>query len=91
MNIAMEFVRWEDCHGFVDGWRPIEEVGDGLPLEIVTAGFLLRETDTSITLALSVDFGAGGADTKVDGCVTIPKSAVRERRKLTIARKRKSE
>lgn len=51
------YIEWFDPTS-QDEWTAIEEVIDECPHSIVSAGFLLKETDDAIVISLSIDVTA---------------------------------
>jgi hypothetical protein len=70
-------VTWVDSCGR-EGWILKEDVLTILPLEIITIGQCLVETDEHLLLALSV----ADDDSQMDGIICIPKCCVKETLRL---------
>ncbi len=69
---------WLDAQG-EDGWKSLQEVKDGPHLaQIDSVGFVIREDDTSITLALAIDT----TNENSGAYMTIPKSCIQLRTKV---------
>ena len=71
-------IKWQDAES-CDAWKGIEEVSSEYKLaEIYTLGWLIKETKTLITVALSYDTD----NDRVSSTITIPKKWTTEVRKL---------
>jgi hypothetical protein len=81
-RMAWEYVVWRDSRGG-GGWVPASEI-DAEPAEIHSVGWVVSETPTAIVLAASVESRDHGGRHVLDP-LTIPLSAVLERRSLRLA------
>lgn len=68
------WIRWRDSQT-ADGWTKRADVG-AEKLDVETVGFIIREDETSMTLAHSL------SDDSVNGRITIPLECIVERRWL---------
>lgn len=77
----MEKVVWLDSGLHSEGWQSREDIVRDEPPEVVTVGFVVRETDSLVSLTFEHVLGDG---VKPYGCVqTIAKSCIRSREVLT--------
>jgi hypothetical protein len=75
-------IEWEDAASN-DGWISKEE--DTSPVIIVSRGWLVRETDTYITIANSIH---KFSDQQVGGTQTVPLGMIKSRRELKVTNAR---
>jgi hypothetical protein len=82
------FLEWEDSsHGGETGWQDVTFWKEYKPIRCYSVGRILYEDDDQIVLA--PHWHDSGDDLRAQGCMRIPKSAVRKRRVLmTNAEKR---
>jgi hypothetical protein len=78
MKFPVEMVIWDD-HYSKDAWSEIVE-HDNKAMRVTSIGFLIKEDDKAITLALNL-----GANDTVSCAMTILKTAIHERRKVRYA------
>jgi len=63
-------VKWLDSYGMTGEWERRDELETLLPAVCVSAGHVLEQTDSYITLAMTV------SDRQVLGRLTIPRAAI---------------
>lgn len=77
-------VRWDDSMSDDGAWKSVNDVlewDEELQSTVESAGFLLYEDDNYIVIALSqvcLTEDAGFNETKVHGCLRIPKCSIKE-------------
>lgn len=75
------YLEWEDASSFDNSWRSEDEMKRGSgPCVIRTVGFVAKEDDRCITMVGSIDSKTGA----MTGDMTIPKSAIRKRRRVSM-------
>lgn len=79
-------VLWIDAESHPD-WRELSEVIADGTLECISVGWLVSEREDRIVLVASVDLGDDGE--MVASHITIPRSALKEIKELTIKKSRK--
>lgn len=68
-------VEWEDSAQPVSAWSWVDEISDPKPVLCQTVGFLLKETERCLTLALSIGDAASDRP-QANGVMQIPRSAI---------------
>lgn len=78
--MEIRHVTWVDSMGG-HGWEPVEEVKKTIPMTIQTAGFVVDETETHVTILQSYDERTDGRP-HGDNYISIPKFAITHSRTL---------
>lgn len=78
MTPVVELVVWRDASNEDGGWQAPEDIEDDHYL-VNSVGFVVRETDANLTLAMDV-----AADGQTNGRGRIPKTLIVSRTVLTI-------
>lgn len=68
-------VEWEDSAQPSSAWSWVDEISDPKPVLCQTVGFLVKETDRCLLLALSIG-DATSERPQANGVMQIPRSAV---------------
>lgn len=63
-------IHWVDSSSLRGTWNSKEDLQQNIPLECVSAGFVMHDTPSTITLAAHITTHQGGGD------MTIPKCAI---------------
>jgi hypothetical protein len=77
MKLKFETVMWSD-HAGGDGWRVTNEVMCLEPVKLISAGWIIRETDEFLTLLPHL--GLDGGNHRGDICLV--KSAITHRKRF---------
>jgi hypothetical protein len=67
------YCEWVDSRGTSDGWEFIEGLEPLAPAQCKTVGFLIEETESYITLAMSLGEGQVWARKTIPACCIIAK------------------
>ena len=70
-------IEWSDAESD-DPWEDVKTLRESITRQVVSAGFLILETDTSLVLGRSY----GKNDDETEGRLTIPKSWITKLTKL---------
>ncbi len=73
------YVEWIDSAGQDEGWSNRIAVESWSPCKIATVGFLISESDDSITLAGSIS-----DNEKLDGVLVIPKCSIKKKKRVRV-------
>lgn len=68
-------ITWIDSSGVQGGWQFLEDFDTEL-VEVTSIGFIVKENDALIALALNVGKETINAPTQINGVITIPKCAI---------------
>jgi tRNA U34 5-methylaminomethyl-2-thiouridine-forming methyltransferase MnmC len=68
-------VEWEDSAQPSSAWSWVDELSDSVPVLCQTVGFLVKETERCLVLALSIG-DATSERPQANGVMQIPRSAV---------------
>lgn len=77
-SLPIVLVHWIDAETSATGWQGRKEVAAMTPGLAYTAGFLLREDETAVVVALSYDH----VNDHANGAITIPRKWVKGIRRL---------
>lgn len=68
------FIEWGDAADVGEGWVNLDDFGDDDvgPCEVVSVGWLVRETESAVLLALSIEAGGTGRQTFI-----VPKATIK--------------
>ena len=73
-------VEWLD-HCSRDGWNSLEEAGGMTPVTIITVGWVVKETETFLTLAGTADY-SNDDDVHFNSLFLIVKSCITSRKEI---------
>lgn len=78
-------VIWDDAASNTEAWVGVNDIA--APEQVITRGWLVKETDTYVSVAASVSNEELHEET-VGNTMTIPKGMIASRRELTVSTKK---
>ena len=84
-DYPIEYIEWIDSTGYNSGWFPIKDIKDNEAiqkedyLKCYSIGFVVLETDFSITISDTIEF----VNSSIHNALTIPKMAILKRERIS--------
>lgn len=81
-SLPIYYIEWSDSQTTMTGWCRDDDIEDPVALYVRTVGFIVKENDEAILIAQN------DGRNQFSHLLTIPKSAIRVRRILRLAKAR---